>query len=492
MTENMNEYYQRGLELAESGKHQEALVFIQNYLNSRPDDAQAANDAGAILHCLGRSEEAIEYLNRAKQLNPESPEIIWNLVEACLGAGKPHQASEQFDDMKRMQILNFDVLNRTATAFADNGDKSGSIEMLFRSIQLAPDQKMLKPMIETISSTRPKIAFFCGGDGMTFLNEIVEFTKQRFPVQVFDGDSEEQLVQLMNWSDISWFEWCTNLAVIGSNMQKVCKNIVRLHRYEAYEDWPRQINWSNIDTLITVGNKVTKQALFDKVPGLENMTNIVDVPNGINLDKFQFADRPKGKNIALLANLRMVKNPALALQCMQKLKYIDPEYRLFFGGSFQDEVLEKYLNHMVDALDLRDVVYFDGRQEDVSAWLRDKHYIVSTSICEGHPVGILEAMACGLKPVIHNFLGADQTFPDEYLFNIAEQFCEHILSDTYEPWKYRSFVEQNFTLEKQLSQINDIFTGFESQIGSQSEASMSNIRIQTDFSGSMPIGNRIM
>jgi hypothetical protein len=58
----------------------------------------------------------------------------------------------------------------------------------------------------------------------------------------------------MQWSDISWFEWCTELARIGTNLPKVCRNIIRLHRYEAHLSWPQTINWSNVDTLITVGN----------------------------------------------------------------------------------------------------------------------------------------------------------------------------------------------------------------------------------------------
>ena len=191
---------------------------------------------------------------------------------------------------------------------------------------------------------------------------------------------------------------------------------------------------------------------------------MVAVPNGVDLGKFKLIDRQRGKNIAFLANLRMVKNPAFILQCMQKLRYIDSEYRLFFAGKFQDLVLEQYLRHMVQVLGLGDVVFFDGWQVDVNSWLQDKHYIASTSICEGHPVGLLEGMACGLKPVIHNFPGAEAVFPSEFLFNISEEFCEQILSDRYEPQKYRKFVEENYSLKSQLSRINEIFIQFEAQI----------------------------
>jgi Flp pilus assembly protein TadD len=463
METNSNDY-EIGLDLAEAGKHNEALACIQKYLQAAPKDARALNDAGAILHCLGRSDEAIEHLTRARNLNPNSTEILWNLSESYMAAGKVKEATFLFDDMERLGILNADVLNRAATIFLNRNDKANAVEMLLRSQQVWSDQEVLKPALEVIRLKRPKIAFFCGGDGMTFLNKIIEFTKQRFKVRVFEGQTEDELYELMKWSDISWFEWCTNLAAAASKRPKVCKNIIRLHRYEAYERWPQEVSWNNIDTLITVGNEVTKRTLLSKVPSLENYTSLVAVPNGVDLGKFKLIDRRRGKNIAFLANLRMVKNPAFILQCMQKLHYIDSEYRLFFAGKFQDLVLEQYLRHMVQVLGLGDVVFFDGWQVDVNSWLQDKHYIASTSICEGHPVGLLEGMACGLKPVIHNFPGAEAAFPPEFLFNISEEFCEQILSDRYEPQKYHKFVEEKYSLKSQLSRINEIFIQFEAQI----------------------------
>lgn len=458
--------YQKALELAEAGHYQDSLFRIQEHLRTVPDDAQALNDAGAILYCLGRSDEAIEHLVKAKTLQKDSTQVVWNLVEAYLSAGRANDAMQLFDDMERMGLLNADVLNRAANVFLGQEDKAGAIETLLRSLEICPDQEILKSMIDVIRSKRPNITFFCGGDGMGFLNEIVEFTNQRFRVQFFEGHTENQLYELMKHSDISWFEWCTNLVVAASRQPKVCRNVVRLHRYEAYEQWPKHVNWANIDILITVGNSFVKDALVRSVPEIERQTRIITIPNGVNLEKFPFRNRPRGKNIAFLANLRMIKNPGFVLQCMQKLHYIDSEYRLFFGGQFADCALEQYIRHMVNALDLKDVVFFDGWQENVSSWLEDKHYIVSTSVIESQGMGILEGMACGLKPVVHNFPGANQILPSEFLFNISEEFCRQILSDTYEPQKYRRFVEQNYSLKNQLRKISDVFTQLEAKIES--------------------------
>ena len=73
-------------------------------------------------------------------------------------------------------------------------------------------------------------------------------------------------------------------------------------------------------------------------------------------------------------------------------------------------------------------------------------------------------MACGLKPVIHNFPGAEQIFSSEYLFNISEEFCQQIISESYEPKRYRNFVEEKYPLKKQLSNINNLFNQIEEKI----------------------------
>jgi len=462
--------YQRSVELAENGDYPEALACAQEHLRTAPEDVQALNDAGAILYCLGRPDEAIDHFVKARSLHGGSAEILRNLVEAYLAVGKANEVIQLFDDMEQMGILNTDILNRIANALLDQDNKGGAIEILQQSLQIAPDQKILEPMIEVIRSKMPKVSFFCGGDGMRSLNEITKFIKRRFEVHLFEDQTEKELYESMKSSDICWFEQCANLAVTASKMPKVCSEIIRLQHHEAYKQWPKEVNWANIDILVTVGNSFFRDALTQTVPKLDESTSIVTVPNGVNLEKFAFTNRQRGKNIAFLGNLGMVTNPAFVLQCMQKLHYIDPEYRLFFGEQFADAALEQYLRYMVDALGLRDVVFFappaflrkqEGGAEDVDCWLEDKHYIVSTSIIEGDGMGLLEGMACGLKPVIHNFPGAEQAFPSEFLFNISEEFCEQILSDKYEPQWYRRFVEENYPLENQLININDIFTQLE-------------------------------
>ena len=458
--------HEDGLALIQQRRYEEASECFRQCVESEPDNGPAWNDMGAALFCLGGVKQAVGCLERARDLLGPSAKLYWNLAQGYLADGRPGEAAALFEDMKRLGVLNADIVGRCADSFIRCDNRPNATEVVLDSMRLLPDSEDLRVRLESIRAGRAKVAFFCGRDGATFLKDILAFTEQRFQICLFDGTTYEQMYKLMKWSDISWFEWCTDMAVEASKLPKVCKNIVRLHRYEAYLDYPKAINWDNIDMLITVGNRCINEVLFGKVPDIAGRTNMVEIANGVNLAKFEFIERRSGRHIAFVGDLRLVKNPMFAIQCMQRLHKIDAEYKLFFAGRMPDEdgFVEQYLKHMVDLLGLSDVVFFDGWQEDMNSWLADKQHIVSTSVIESQGMGVLEGMACGLKPVIHNFPGAEQIFAPEFLFNTAEDFCERVLSDEYEPRRYRSFVEQRYSLQSQLERINEILIGFESKL----------------------------
>ena len=148
--------YDEILDLAESGNTEEALVRIQEYLGSVPNDPEALNDTGAILFSLGHTEEAINHFLKANQLFPESAEIVWNLMESYLAENMPQKAMELLDKMDSLGILSIDVLNRTADILLKNENFIDAARVLRRSLQMSPQQKILQPMIDIINGKIPK------------------------------------------------------------------------------------------------------------------------------------------------------------------------------------------------------------------------------------------------------------------------------------------------------------------------------------------------
>ena len=278
-------HYEKGLELAEAGKHQEALEHMQEHLHKTPDDAEVLNDTGAILHCLGRSDEAIDHFVKARSTGNDSAETLWNLAEAYLATGKASEAAQIFDDMDRMSLLNADLLNRTADVFLNQDNKAGALEMLLRSLRIWPDQEILHPMVDVIRSKRPKVAFFCDENATGTVNEIARFVKERFVVRFLEDRDEDQVQELMKWSDIAWFEWGSDLAIAASKQPKTVKSIIGPYRNEGHQQWSRAVNWANIDVLVAVGDCPAREALAGELPELESQTSIVLIPSGANLER---------------------------------------------------------------------------------------------------------------------------------------------------------------------------------------------------------------
>lgn len=457
--------YQRGVELAEVGHYEAALNCMREHLRGAPDDAQALNDTGAILHCLGRSGDAIAYLKKAHHLQAGSGEIVWNLVETYLAGGMASEAASQFEAMERAGVLNIEVLNRTATMLLDQGKNGEAVEVLLRSFRLWPEQEVLTPILEVIRSKRPKIALFRGGSGEDgALVDAWAFVEQRFLVEYHRDHLDDGIEGLVEWSDIAWFDGSGEMVVEASKLPRSGKTIVSLRRSDVRGDWVKEVRWEQVDILVQIGSSAVEETLLEQVPDLRARTRLVVIPNGLNLARYVFRPRTRGKHLACMGCLSMEANPAFLLQCMQKLRYIDAEYRLFFSGRFESPVLEQYVRHMVQTLGLAEVVSFEPYPSDLNAWLEDKHFVVSSGIGESQVEVLVAGMASGVKPVVHNFPGAETLFPQACLFNIAEEFCERVLGHDYEPAAYRRFVEECYPITEQLRQVNSILTQLETEI----------------------------
>jgi glycosyltransferase involved in cell wall biosynthesis len=467
-TESEKVVYEQAVQLAEAGQHEQALEFISQHIKRNPKDAQAFNDAGAILYCLGRIDEAIEHFEKAKSLCAESAEIYWNLAEAYLDGGYPGFAMQLFDDMDRLGILTADLINRTANVFLRQDYYGNAAEMLLRSLEMAPGQEILQPMIEVIRSKRPKVGFFVKPNGRT-AEPVFDFVKQRFIAELHTAESFEQIRPIIQWCDIAWFEGFTEAVVEASWQPKGCEMIVRLDADDVYDGRCERVNWANVSTLITTGNSFVRQALVDKVGDIEKRTRVVTIERGVDAKKAAFDFKHRGKRIAYMGDAE--SNPMFLLQCMQKLHYLDPDYRLYLAGEFGDRSVGQYIKYMVEVLGLSNVVFFDGEVKDIRAWLRDKHYVVATGVGQGCVVGVLEGMACGLRPVIHNFPGAGEILPAEFIFNLAEDFCRQILSETYEPSGYRAIVQSRYGQKEIMKHINEVLVRVEKDIAAQRRVS---------------------
>ena len=293
-----------------------------------------------------------------------------------------------------------------------------------------------------------------------------ELAKRGHQTTVMAEPNDQKLVDAVLDNEIIWIEWGNELARnLTTDMALLNQRnvILRLHSYEAFMPWIHYINWDRVDHLIFVAKHI-KDLVLEQVPKIEKMVGGIHViPNGVDLDKFPFVDRPRGKKIAYIGYLNYKKGPMLLLHAFHRLTKIDKEFKLYIAGKFQEPRYELYFKQFIEELDLQDKVIFNGWITDMNAWLKDKNFVVSSSLLESQGMGIMEAMATGCKPLIHNFYGATNVYPRQYLWTTIDEFVG-MAREKVIPASYRSFVENSYSINKQMDLIEGIIKSCESKI----------------------------
>lgn len=322
-------------------------------------------------------------------------------------------------------------------------------------------------MVETdIHNERKKIVFFSQGDD-NFIKDIIEklsiqYETKKITIKLLANIN--QIDKWMEWADICWFEWCDDLLIYASKLE-IAKNkkiICRLHSYEAFTYYPSRVNWDCVDRLIFVSEDIRKYVI-EHFKVSKEIT--VVIPNGVDLTKWEFKQRCHGFNVAYIGYINYKKGPMLLLHTLKAIYDQDSRYKFYIAGQFQDPRDSLYFEQMVKEFGLESNYFFEGWQQDLDKWMEDKNYILCTSILESQNMSVMQAMAKGIKPVVHNFVGAKGIYNESFLWNTIEEAVSKISGGCYNSNEYREFIENNYSLEKQIDatnkMINELINGAE-------------------------------
>jgi glycosyltransferase involved in cell wall biosynthesis len=304
-----------------------------------------------------------------------------------------------------------------------------------------------------------KVGFFCIKGLETFIdpiaNQLEQSAKNGFKVNKYYMTNMQGIDQKIMDSDIVWFEWANdipvNLTLHRAELLGRKKVIVRLHSYEALAQMHEQINWTVVDTIVFVSDHIRKYCNIDH-------PHQIVIENGIDLDKFQFVgSKQHGCDIAVSGLLSAKKGIMLMAHAFQSLP---DNFRLHIVGEWQDERERVYFAHMLDAFEMRDRVYFYGKMEhnQIPNFLADKNYMLCTSPWESQNLSLCEAMATGMKPLVHNFWGATHVYAPEMIWTSFDDLNAMVDPEsTYDSFSYRQYIKHRFNQIDKLKKINNLF-----------------------------------
>jgi glycosyltransferase involved in cell wall biosynthesis len=250
-------------------------------------------------------------------------------------------------------------------------------------------------------------------------------------------------------ADALWCEWGDHNAVNVSLYNLVPKKILRIHRYEIFQDYLFYINYKGFDKTIFVSHFL-KEYAEKKVGEIPNATVI---RNGIDLDKYKFNPVENNK-IGWLGYISGKKGIPMLMFIANSF----PDYEFYFGGKWQMEELKQLYEERKPKN-----LHYEGYVDDVSDFYKDKSYVLSTSLTEGTQLSVLEGMACGCVPLVWYWVGAEEIYPVRFiyrsfvdLYSILKATKKNFERDNMRRYVSERYVSENYDINKTYREYKKI------------------------------------
>lgn len=283
---------------------------------------------------------------------------------------------------------------------------------------------------------------------------------------------------LVLWADLIWFDTCDNNiksamnpgeAIMASKfnhqipipwdmheMDLTGKKIIcRPIDIEVWQGHHADYKvWDLVDDCIFIAPHIRDMMMADDRPKASTM-RVHTIPCGVNLDRWTFKERSPGFDIAVVSEIWVSKGIDYVLQIALRLKEIDERYKIHWLGKWHDYLWEEaYARDFIQRLGLN--IEFTEYVESVNDWLEDKHYLLHASHKEAFSYATAEAMAKGIKPVLHTFYGAGAIWPG-ITWDSTEEAVARITGDSYDSQSYRRYLQDHgLTLDQMMERIMEV------------------------------------
>lgn len=134
---------------------------------------------------------------------------------------------------------------------------------------------------------------------------------------------------------------------------------------------------------------------------------LIYIPNGLHLPSQHFP-KPKQQKIIIGTVGRLIgaKDYATLIRACAHLKSKQIDFQLYIVG---DGPLRNPLYSLINEMKLKDHITITGYQDNIYEWMHSFDIFVISSLREGQPLVLLEAMACGLPIIATNVGGIPET-----------------------------------------------------------------------------------
>jgi glycosyltransferase involved in cell wall biosynthesis len=276
-----------------------------------------------------------------------------------------------------------------------------------------------------------KILF--AGHNFHFAQHIFDYYKSREDWSVLKDTwaghyrhDPEQSLELVNKADVLFCEWCLgNAAWYSENKRPGQRLVIRLHHQEMGLPYLDRLKWDAVDALILVCKHHT-EALARRYP--QQATKLHTIHNVIDAERLDQPKSPESsRTLGFMGFVPKRKSPHVALELLEGLAP-NTSWKLRFLGKQPNEyswmrfrLRERFyywkLYRVMRLLTGSGRIQFDDYTDDVPGWFRGVGFVLSTSEHESFHMAVAEGMASGAIPLIRDWEGARDIYPEQFIFS---------------------------------------------------------------------------
>jgi glycosyltransferase involved in cell wall biosynthesis len=144
---------------------------------------------------------------------------------------------------------------------------------------------------------------------------------------------------------------------------------------------------------------VVAQEIEEGVKRLIPEARIVCTPTGVDLEIFQDRSLPRKKQLLAVGSFKSKKGYSYLVDAMAEVSLRHPDFTLLIAG---DGERRKEIEEQIQSRNLQEKIFLLGmvQREHLVQLLNESKLFVMSSLYEGLPKALLEALACGTPAVI--------------------------------------------------------------------------------------------
>lgn len=215
--------------------------------------------------------------------------------------------------------------------------------------------------------------------------------------------------------------------------------------------------WDIVDDVIFPAPHIQQIMMADSRPQQGHFKQHV-IPFGVDLDKWTFKERKDGFKIGVVAERWVSKGVDYVIQIALKLQEIDQRYHIYWLGQNNDYHWQhEYLLDMIKRHNLP-IILEEEFVDNLNQWWEDKSFVLSASMKETFGYNIAEAMAKGIKPLIHEFYGFRPIWGDSGYTWASIDECIDLITDTkYNSQEYLDYlIRKGYTVDGMMNRIEEV------------------------------------